>query len=343
MINYLIINEFGELFLELDTQPIKSIETQQILLKNLKLTEQYNLETHLDDQHYIVEAFDHPLIGHKLIPTENGLLVETQSQLTFTVNSTKLSLDTSDRICGLTQSNVPFRLTERAQDQLFDACDEFDDDSFTLNNTRYLTPPYYFDKPDIQKSEYWTQVYHDEKTPGWDLGEPAAGLKDMLPRLKLPKSRILILGCGEGHDAALFAEAGHVVTAIDFSEEAIARAKRNYAQYDNIQFICQDIFKIPHEWNFSFDIIVEHTCFCAINPSRRSEMVKLWRRLLHEEGQIMAVFFAMLKRPGPPYGSTEWEIRQLLEKNFQFLFWGRLRISIPRRLGRELFVLAKKL
>jgi len=64
--------------------------------------------------------------------------------------------------------------------------------------------------------------------------------------------------------------------------------------------------------------------------------------MLHEEGQLMAVFFTMEKRSGPPYGATELEIRKRTENHFHYLFWGRLRNSIERRMGRELFVLAKK-
>lgn len=341
--NYLTINEHGELFFSSENEkPIPAGEIAQELLRNVRLTDNFNLETSLDGQKYLIEAFDHPLFAHKVISAQGKILIETQQQLTFEADLSKFSLDPFDRICGLTTTNAPFRLTEKAQAKLFDACDSFDDESFTLNNLKVKTPEYYFHNPDLSDSKFWTQIYHDESKPGWDLGEPAVAFKDMFPRLKLPKSRILVLGCGEGHDAAFFAQAGHVVTGIDFSEEAINRAKAHYGSMENITFLQQDIFTLPHDLNASFDLIIEHTCFCAIEPSRRKELIKLWRRLLHEEGQVMAVFFAMLKRAGPPYGSSEWEIRELLKDSFQFLFWGRWRNSIPKREGRELFVLAKK-
>lgn len=337
--NYLTINEHGEL--SENEKAVPDGEIAQALLRNLRLNNSFTLETSFEKTKFIVEAFDHPLLGHKLVAQGDRVFVETQQQLTFECDLKKFSLDPFDRICGLTTTHAPFRLTEKAQEQLFDACDEFDDESFTLNGIRVDTPDYYFENADLEDSQFWTNIYN-EGNPGWDLGEPAPAFKDMLPRLKLPKCRILVLGCGSGHDAALFAEAGHVVTAVDFSAGAIAQAKKLYGHMENITFLRQDIFTLPHDWNGTFDVIIEHTCFCAIDPKRRKEMVKLWRRLLHEEGQLIAVFFAMLKRAGPPYGSSEWEIRELLKDSFQFLFWGRWRKSLPRREGRELFVLGKK-
>jgi len=338
----LIINEHGEIFYSGSQKPIASLEICQEALKNIKLTPQFILETKIESEHFIVEAFDHPLICHRLTESMGKFLVETQSQLIFEADPQKFSLDPFDRICGLTTSGAPFRLTEHAQSVLFDQCDEFDDDSFTLNQIRIETPEYYFKQSALSDADYWNQIYQSMPKPNWDLGEASLAFQDMLPRLKLPKSRILVLGCGEGHDAALFANAGHVVTAVDFSAEAIQKAQQNYGHLENLTFIKDDIFNLPHEWNYSFDLIIEHTCFCAIEPHRRISLVKLWRRLLHEEGQLMAVFFAMLKRAGPPYGSSEWEIRELLKNNFQFLFWGRWNKSIPKRQGVELFVLAKK-
>ena len=150
------------------------------------------------------------------------------------------------------------------------------------------------------------------------------------------------MGCGEGHDAAYFAQAGHVVTAVDFSKEAIERGKKKYGEVEGLTFYQEDVFKLPQEWNHTFDLVVEHTCFCAVPPDQRDEFVRTWRRMLHEEGQLMGLFFSMEKRAGPPYGATEWELRKRLQPYFQFLFWGRWRKSLPQRQGRELFILAKK-
>jgi SAM-dependent methyltransferase len=339
---FLTIDENGDVFLDPDTPPLKDAGQIEEIFQNLKLTENSVLETEFQDQKYIVESFDHPLQIIAIEIKDKKVYLQTKQNSLFLADSTKWSLDEWDRFNGLTTSHAPFVLTEKAQDQLFKQADSYDDEGFVIQGEYIATPPYYIDAVDIEKSKFWTDIYQTEANPGWNLNQPAEAFKDMLPRLKLPKSRILVLGAGEGHDAAFFAQAGHVVTAVDFSKEAIKRGKEKYAGLTNLHFEEMNIFHIPPEWNHSFDIVVEHTCFCAIPPDQRNELVRLWRRMLHEEGQLMGVFFAMEKRSGPPYGGTEWELRKRLQNYFQFLFWGRWRQSLPQREGRELFVLAKK-
>jgi len=340
---FLSINEAGEIFLDPESsEPIRNPAQVQEIQQNLHLSENFELLTEFQDEKYIVESFDHPL---RIIAVQfkNGqIFLQSSANNLFEADNEKWSVDAWDRFNGLTKSRAPFVLTDKAQEQLFNLCDSFDDEGFVAEGKYVATPPYYIDTPQIEKQNFWSELYEKSEAPGWDLAAPSPVFTDMLPRLKLPKSRILVLGCGEGHDAALFAEAGHVVTAVDFSKEAIRKGKEKYARLNNLFFEELNVFDIPQEWNHTFDLVVEHTCFCAIPPDQRSEMVRLWRRMLHEQGQLLSVFFTMEKRSGPPFGVTEWEVRKHLEKYFHFLFWSRWRQSIPARQGRELFVLAKK-
>ncbi|MFZ3231751.1 MAG: methyltransferase domain-containing protein [Pseudobdellovibrio sp.] len=339
---FLSINEAGEIFFDPDGNPIRNPAHIHEIQQNLHLTEKFVLMTEFQDEAYIVETFDHPLQIIAVELKENKVYLQSTGNNLFVADQTKWSVDAWDRFNGLTTSRAPFVLTDKAQEQLFDLCDSFDDEGFVAQDNYVATPPYYIDTPKIETSEYWAKVYETEDQPKWDLAAPSPVIVDMLPRLKLPKSRILVLGCGEGHDAAIFAEAGHLVTAVDFSKEGIKRGKEKYGHISNLFFHELNIFDIPTDWNHSFDLVVEHTCFCAIRPDQRNEMVRLWRRMLHEQGQLLAIFYVMEKRSGPPYGITEWETRKHLEKYFHFLFWSRWRQSVPSRQGRELFVLAKK-
>lgn len=339
---YIVIDEHGDIFLDPDSPAVSHPNHIEEIHRNLKLTDKFLLVTEFQDEDYIVESFDHPLHIIAVEFKDKKIFLQTKQNTLFQANNEKWSVDEWDRFNGLTTSNAPFVLTKKAQERLFNLADSFDDEGFVAEKEFVATPPYYIDTPQIQNPQFWMDVYKSEPNPGWNLNEPAEAFKDMLPRIKLPKSRILVLGCGEGHDAALFAQAGHLVTAVDFSKDAIARGKQKYGDLTNLSFYESNIFHLPQEWNFSFDVVVEHTCFCAIPPDQRNELVRLYRRMLHEEGQLMGVFFAMEKRSGPPYGSTEWEIRKRTEQGFHYLFWGRLRNSLPSRLGRELFVLAKK-
>lgn len=339
---FLSIDENGNVFFDPETPAVTDPNQLEEIFNNLILTEDFSLETECHDQKYLVESFDHPLHVTAIQLKENKIYLQTKQNHLFLADKTKWSLDEWDRFNGLTTSRAPFVLTEKAQDQLFNLVDSYDDEGFVAEGEYIATPPYYLHTTNIEKPQYWADVYKTETNPGWNLNEPAEAFKDMLQRVKLPKSRILVLGAGEGHDAALFAQAGHVVTAVDFSKEGIKRGKEKYGHLANLHFEEANIFHLPQQWNHSFDVVIEHTCYCAIPPDQRNELVRLWRRMLHEEGQLMAVFYTMEKRSGPPYGTTEWEVRKRLQDYFHFLFWGRWRQSIERRQGKELFVLAKK-
>lgn len=290
----------------------------------------------------IVEAFDEPYVAEQVEVTQGKWSIQLPFDVHFEFDLKSLSLDEWDRFHGYTKSKVPFVLSRKAQAEFFNLLDEYGDDFIEYNGQNIEVPSYWTSNPQIEKENHWTRIYKEEVNPGWNLGEPAEALKDMLPRLKIARSRILVLGCGEGHDAALFAAAGHFVTAVDISAEAIERATKLYGHMDNLKFVQADLFKLPRDYDQAFDVVFEHTCYCAVNPSKRNELVKVWNRVLIPGGFLMGVFFVFERRQATPYGGTEWELRQRLKSSYQPVFWGRWQKSVPRRQGRELFVYAQK-
>lgn len=317
------------------------------ILENLFLNETGVLFSQYENKNYLVEAFNSPLIalGCDLTPTVCRIFCTYETEFEFFLET--VHVDEWDRFHGITKNNLPFVFSRSGQAEFFDQLDELEDEAFTFNQIRYEPKPYYQkkEKP-IHQSEYWTQVYHEEGTPGWDLKGPTPILADLLPRLKLAKSRILVLGCGEGHDAAHFANEGHLVTAVDFSEEAIRRAKTHYShliENQNLRFIQSDALQLSTDHNNSFDLVFEHTLFCAIDPEKRNDLVKVWHRVLVPSGFFMGIFFVNPGREGPPFGGSEWEMRERLKNKFRFLMWSRTDKSLPKRHGKELLVYAQKL
>jgi SAM-dependent methyltransferase len=307
------------------------------ILTQIKIAENGSFVTTLNGEEYFIEAFDEPLVARHFTPWS----ITTAFEVSFEFKPETLTLDEWDRFHGMTVNGIPFVLSRNAQKQLFDLCDDYEDDSITIQRRKYSIKPWLSSDPLVQTSEFWSNIYINE-TPRWELNQAAPGLVDLLPRLKLPKSRILVLGCGSGNDANEFAQQGHLVTAVDFSEEAISKAKQKYGSNQNITFLNQDIFKLGHEHDKNYDFVFEHTCFCAIAPEKRNELIKIWNRCLVDGGHLLAILFAMEKRNAPPFGGTEWEYRERLKKYYQFLFWGRLQNSIDRRNGKELLIYAKK-
>ncbi|PIS11910.1 MAG: class I SAM-dependent methyltransferase [Bdellovibrio sp. CG10_big_fil_rev_8_21_14_0_10_47_8] len=315
------------------------------LLRNVRFAENGAYVTSMNDHRgtidVILEPFDEPYVAAQVLKTSSGWRILLPYHLEMPFDPLSMSVDEWDRFHGMTIQGIPFVLSRKAQNEFFNLVDEFDDESITIDQKRILLPAWLNQKPDVRTEKYWSQIYQTEE-PRWELSQPAPALVDMLPRLKLPKSRVLVLGCGSGNDAAFFAENGHVVTAVDISSEALERAQKKYGHLKNIRWIHQDIFTLGDEHTHSYDLVFEHTCFCAIDPSRRKELVNTWSRLLAPQGHLLGVFFAMERRTDPPFGSTEWELRERLKKSYQFLFWGRWHLSIDRRNGKELLIYAQK-
>lgn len=340
---FIPIDEDGY-FLE-DAARLKDQSLGNALLSHLSKTEYGALTTTQNDRIAFIEAFDEPLIAQNFYPPNEPSSIWTASfnyGFKTQISLHKLCLDEWDRFHGYTENGIPYVMSPKAQDEFFNLLDGFTDDSIQYNKICIQIPSYWEPQEQVNDPTFWNKAYQENIKPDWDMGTPNPILIDMLPRLKLTKSRILVPGCGGGHDAARFAQDGHLVTAIDFSNEAIERARKNYGHLKNLKFEQADFFAFSHAHPNSFDLIFEHTLFCAINPTKRPHLIESWRRSLSEDGKLFAIFFIMDKRNGPPFGASEWEVRKRLIPHFQILMWARWRKSVPKRQGKELFVLTRR-
>lgn len=339
MARSLAIDEEG--FISLDGARIEDADVGSGLLKNLKKVNEERFTTEWDGTEVLVEAFDAPLVA-KHVSRNEGRFVLTMPygfEREFPIES--LCVDEWDRFHGVTTDKISFVFSRQAQMEFFDLVDEFDDDSITVDGRQIAVRPFFIEEANVQEEKFWSDLYNQPQGPGWELGEASRPLIYVLPQLKMTKSRVLVLGCGSGHDAAYLADQGHIVTAVDFSPEAISRAKERYGKIANLEFIEADIFKMNIKG--SFDLIYEHTCFPAIAPHRRRELVEIWKRHLIPGGHLLGIFLILDKRGGPPFGLSEWELRERLKKNFRFLYWTRWKQSLERRKGVEFVLYAQKL
>lgn len=331
------IDENGMVF-DHNKDPLLTRDQIHSFFDSLQVEETFQITARIHDQTVLVEAYDAPIVANeiKLSSTHSHELINAYG-IRWDFELSSLLVDEWDRFHGMTNTQIPFVMNRQAQNQFFDQLDQFDDDSFSYRGRNYTPDPYWITEASINQESYWTQKYQNNEA-GWDLGEPAMGLQYLLPKLKLPASRVLVLGGGNGHDAAHFAQQGHHVTQVDISPAAIAKTKTTYGHLNNLNLIEGDIFNLPVSMYNQYDLIFEHTCFCAIDPHRREDLIKQWRRLLHSNGTFLGIFFTMPKRIGPPFGASEWELKHHLQNSFQTLVWQRLRHSIKPRLGRELLV-----
>lgn len=181
--------------------------------------------------------------------------------------------------------------------------------------------------------EYWNTRYVNNET-GWDMHQVSPPLKGYIDDLKNKDLKILIPGCGKAYEAEYLMDNGFKnITLIDFSSVVTTRLKEKYKN-KAIQIVNENFF--DHEGKY--DLILEQTFFCALDPSLREKYVEKCYQLLDNNGKIAGVFFNKKFAPHePPFITTDEEYRKLFQSKFIFLQFKNCLNSIAPRMGYELF------
>lgn len=150
-------------------------------------------------------------------------------------------------------------------------------------------------------------------------------------------------GCGRGHEALALAALGWEAVGFDFAPEAVRDARRLARRHGaQARFERADLFRLPLRHRGAFDAVLEHTCFCAIAPSRRGAYVRVVRDLLKPGGLLLGLFYAHGRPGGPPFSVSQAEIRRRFSRDFRILAVSTPRDSFPSRLGKERLILMRR-
>ncbi len=183
----------------------------------------------------------------------------------------------------------------------------------------------------------WEALYKAGDTR-WEKGAPHPELIAILRRLPL-RGRVLVPGCGFGHDVRAIAATADEVIGIDIAPSAIAGAKK-YPLTGGEDYMLADLFALPAKWLGGFDWVFEHTCFCAIPPARREDYVAAVTSALVPGGCLLAIFYMSpdmdAGEEGPPFGSSKAELDERFGKSFRVLAEWIPEATHPGREGREL-------
>jgi cyclopropane fatty-acyl-phospholipid synthase-like methyltransferase len=192
------------------------------------------------------------------------------------------------------------------------------------------------------RPDYWNQIYKDEERPGWDMDGATPLVREVLDLAKscglAPGARLVVPGCGFGHDAAALAGEGFQVTGLDFAPLALEGARARYGEA--VAWHQDDWFTTElGPWQAIFD----HTCFVAMDPERRPAYVAACAEHLETGGLwLVAVFHNVNGRPGPPHAISAEDMRRLAETHFEVLHLDHALGSHPRRAGREYLMIARR-
>jgi thiopurine S-methyltransferase len=186
----------------------------------------------------------------------------------------------------------------------------------------------------------WDQRYREGRD-GWELGAPAPPLEAFLrhdPRRPLPPGQVLVPGCGRGHEAALLAALGFSAIGLDLSGEAIREARRLHGpERPELRWLQADLLDAAATRSAgladgSLQGMVEHTCFCAIDPSRRADYLAAVTRLLAPGGWLLGLFWCHGRPGAPPFGSDPDQLAdQLRAAGLVPLLWEPARGSVAAR------------
>jgi len=187
---------------------------------------------------------------------------------------------------------------------------------------------------------YWNSRYEKQET-GWDIGFISTPLKEYINQLSNKHIAILIPGCGNAYEAEYLLQQGFTnVTLIDIAPVAIATVSKKLKDFagNQLRIIEGNFFDLDE----TFDIIIEQTFFCALQPALRKSYADKMFDLLNKDGKIVGLLFNRSFEGGPPFGGSKEEYVQLFGSKFIIELMDDCYNSIAPRAGSELFFILKK-
>ena len=182
---------------------------------------------------------------------------------------------------------------------------------------------------------FWNAKYTGSHTP-WDLGEVSEAALKLVESHFPPEGRVLVPGCGRGYEALWLERLGYRVTAVDFADEPIRFLREEAGRLGlRPEILQEDIFLLPTRLNSAFDVILEQTCFCAIDPTLYDEYERMAHRLLKAGGSLLGVFMEVEGIEGPPYSTPLPLVRAQFPVSRWRFEWSAPLPRSPKRPGPE--------
>ena len=127
----------------------------------------------------------------------------------------------------------------------------------------------------------------------------------------------------------------------DLSEGLNSAKKKNV----NLNIICEDIFNLEKLYNAQFDIVLEYTCYCAIDPNKRTNYIHMVNCILKPFGKFVGILFPIskeLNQHGPPFNVDIKNTISMFSQYFSLVKKEKSALSIEKRREREVFVIFEK-
>jgi len=183
--------------------------------------------------------------------------------------------------------------------------------------------------------QFWSNRYENLQI-GWDTGGPTTPFVELFKSIEDKSIAILIPGCGYGHEGEYLFHLGFTnVTLLDVSALARNEFLKRVPNFPAEHFLLGDFFS----HSGSYDLILEQTFFCALEPNLRPEYAAKMFALLKPGGKLQGLLFNFgLTEVGPPFGGSKEEYLNYFESFFNIKQCEPCHNSIKPRMGNELFI-----
>jgi len=187
--------------------------------------------------------------------------------------------------------------------------------------------------------DYWDEKYAENKT-GWNIGYISTPIKNYIDQLSDTSLKILIPGAGNSYEAEYLWNKGfRNLFILDISKQPLFNFKKRVTDFPDTHLIHKDFF----EAEGTFDLIIEQTFFCALDPKLRRNYAIKMSDLLSNKGKLVGLLFDFeLTVEGPPFGGDKEEYITYFKDLFKIKILERSYNSIKPRMNRELFFIFEK-
>jgi len=186
---------------------------------------------------------------------------------------------------------------------------------------------------------FWENKYQDNQT-GWDIGYASPPITTYFDLITNKNISILIPGAGNSYEAEYLFNAGFKnITVLDVAKQPLNNLQKRIPNFPKGNLIQDDFF----QHTATYDIIIEQTFFCALQPNLRADYALKMNQLLKQNGKIIGLLFDFpLMKKGPPFGGCLEEYENTFSELFYLKTLENCYNSIKPRQGKELFIIFEK-
>ncbi len=191
-----------------------------------------------------------------------------------------------------------------------------------------------------ERRSFFDAVYEmagdDAAAVPWADLKPKPELADWLQRLPEATShgRAVDVACGLGDNAEALAKAGFDTTAFDFSERAVAWAKRRFRD-SVVDYCVADLFDPPSDWIGAFDLVNECYTLQSMSGDLRERAFAAIADLVRPGGRLLMIARTRdegAEMQGPPWPLKPSEIAKFEDCGLQTVWRKDYVLTRPGRI-----------